>query len=88
MNGKTFGELLASDDKDYFYMMHLSDRGKEKRERLWTYDLQEKMSGLDITDIVKRDWVTLSESEREMAGNHWIHQFDLFCKICGSCRFV
>lgn len=84
MNGKTFGELLASEHKDYFYMMHLSYRGKE-RERLWTYALEKKMIGLDLPDIVTRDWVTLSESERERAGSHWINQFDLFCMSERAC---
>ena len=80
MNGKTFGELLASEHKDHFYLMHLSyGLDKKERERLWKYATEGNMIGLDLPDIVKRDWVTLSESERERAGSHWINQFDLFC---------
>jgi len=84
MNGRTFGELLASERMDYFYMMHLSYNGRD-RERLWTYALRERIIGLDLPDIVTRDWVTLSEPDRERAGEHWIRQFDLFCKSTRPC---
>jgi len=69
--------------------MHLSyGLNKKERERLWKYATEKNMIGLDLPDIVTRDWVTLSESEREMAGPHWIRQFDRFCNEMHKGDFV
>ena len=39
VEGRTFGELLSSEHKDYFYIMHLSYGGdKIQRERPWKFD--------------------------------------------------
>lgn len=50
-----FGDLLRSERKDYFYIMHLSyGTNKAERERLWNYAIDKKMIGLDLPDIVRK----------------------------------
>ena len=81
MSGRTFGELLASEHRDRFYIMHLSyGMDLVERERLWEFATDRNMIGLDLPNIVRRNWTTLSRAERERAGSHWIRQFDLFCQ--------
>jgi hypothetical protein len=80
VNGRTFGELLASEHKDHFYMMHLSyGSDKTQRKRLWEYAIHNNTIGLDW-ETVRRDWDTLSESERQGTSWFWTRQFNLFCK--------
>ena len=75
-----FGDLLSSEKRDYFYIMHLSYGNDEKeRKRLWNYATENNIIGLDLPDKVKKDWVTLSELERQVVSNVWTRQFDLFC---------
>jgi hypothetical protein len=80
MEGRTFGELLSSEHKDYFYIMHLSyGSDKTQRERLWKCATDKNMIGLDWYEVT-RDWVTLSESEQQALSHRgWIRQFNLFC---------
>jgi hypothetical protein len=60
--------------------MHLSyGPNKEQRKRLWEYATKNNMIGLDIPDIVTRNWASLSPREQESAGRHWKRQFNLFC---------
>lgn len=81
MDGRTLGDLISSEHKDHFYLMHLSyGSDKSERKRLWKYAADRNMIGLDLPDVVKRDWVTLSESEKRKVPRNWIRQFDLFCK--------
>jgi hypothetical protein len=81
VDGKTLGDLLSSEHKDHFYIMHLSyGSDKNERERLWKYATDKNMIGLDLPDVVTKDWVTLSESERQATPRNWIRQFDLFCR--------
>lgn len=76
-----FGDLLLSEHKDHFYVMHLSyGVNKRERKRLWNYAKDNDLIGLDLPNIVKRNWTTLSELERKVARRTWIRQFDLFCK--------
>jgi len=80
VNGRTFGELLASEHKDHFYMMHLSyGKDKTQRKRLWEYAINNRTIGLDW-DTVRRNWITLSEIERQETSWFWNRQFDLFCR--------
>lgn len=81
MNGRTFGELLASEHKDYFYIMHLSyGSDKKERERLWKYATDNNTIGLDWHTI-KRKWETpLSKEELENTSQFWIRQFKRFCE--------
>lgn len=75
-----FGDLLRSERKDYFYIMHLSyGTNKAERERLWNYAIDKKMIGLDLPDIVRKAWTTLSEPEKQAVSKRWKRQFDLFC---------
>jgi len=64
MKNGTFGELLSSEHKDHFYIMHLSyGPDKIQRGRLWKYATVKNTIGLDH-HAVKKDWLTFSESER------------------------
>lgn|GEM_PF-1862995 len=83
VEGRTFGELLSSEHKDYFYIMHLSyGSDKTQRERPWKYalDKDENMIGLDWCEVT-RDWFTLSESEQQALVRDWTRQSNLFCGI-------
>jgi hypothetical protein len=43
-----FGELLRSEKKNCFYLMHLSYGGDKKdQQRLWNYALENNLIGLD-----------------------------------------
>jgi hypothetical protein len=80
LSNKTFGEILASENKDYFYLMHLSyGRDLDQRKRLWEIALSKNMIGLDLPEEVKRNWVNLSVEEQESVGTHWKWQFNRFC---------
>ena len=81
MNGRTFGELLASEHKDHFYMMHLSyGSDKTQRKRLWKYAIANNTIGLDWHTI-KRKWeAPLSKEELENTSQFWIRQFKRFCE--------
>ena len=80
VNGRTFGELLASEHRDHFYLMHLSyGTDKNERRRLWEYATTHNIIGLDW-ETVRRDWVTLSDTERQETSWFWTRQFDLFCR--------
>jgi hypothetical protein len=80
LDGKTFGEILASEHKDHFYIMHLSyGSNKTHRERLWNYAVSNNLIGLDWYEAT-RDWVTLTEAEQQsLEHTGWILQFNLFC---------
>lgn len=83
VEGRTFGELLSSEHKDYFYIMHLSYGGdKTQSERPWKFDINkdENMIGLDWCEVT-RDWFTLSESEQQALVRFWTRDYDLFCGI-------
>jgi hypothetical protein len=81
MKNRTLGDLLSSENKDYFYIMHLSyGMNKSQRKRLWKYATDNNMIGLDLPDIVDQDWANLSDSERQATPPNWIRQFDLFCR--------
>ena len=81
MSVRTFGALLASENKNYFYLMHLSyGQDKKQRKRLWELAIKEKMIGLDIRDSVTKNWVNLSNEEQKSVGQHWEKQFRLFCE--------
>jgi hypothetical protein len=83
VEGRTFGELLSSEHKDYFYIMHLSyGSDKTQRERPWKYDINkdENMIGLDWCEVT-RDWFTLSESEQQALVRDWTRDYNLFCGI-------
>lgn len=67
-----FGELLKSEKKNYFYIMHLSYGGDKKdQERLWNYALENNLIGLDSPKLVKADWATLSEEEKSVVKLTW-----------------
>lgn len=75
-----FGELLKSEKKNYFYIMHLSYGGDKKdQERLWNYALENNLIGLDSPKLVKADWATLSEEEKSVVSSTWKRQFNIFC---------
>jgi hypothetical protein len=83
VEGRTFGELLSSEHKDYFYIMHLSyGSDKNQRKRPWKYviDKEENMIGLDWCEVT-RDWFTLSESEQQALVRDWTRDYDLFWGI-------
>jgi len=81
VENRTLGDLLSSENKDHFYIMHLSyGMNKSERKRLWKYATDNNMIGLDLPYIVKKDWTTLSDSERQATPQNWIRQFDLFCR--------
>jgi len=75
-----FEDLLLSEKKNYFYIMHLSYGGdKKEQERLWNYATSHNLIGLDQPKIVKTDWTTLSEPEKKATSRTWIRQFNDFC---------
>ena len=79
MNGRTFGELLASENRDHFYLMHLSyGRYMDQRRRLWELATSDNVIGLDCRSV-RRNWATLSEPERQETSQFWARQFELFC---------
>jgi hypothetical protein len=80
MSNSTFGDLLVSENKNHFYIMHLSyGPDLKERERLWRFALKRNIIGLDLPKIVTKDWINVSQSIRKKAGSHWEKQFDLFC---------
>jgi HKD family nuclease len=76
----TLGDLLDELNKDYFFMMHLSYRGKEK-ERLWKFAVQNEVIGLQ-RKFVNENWAKIREKVLGHIDGTWIYQFDRFC-TCG-----
>ena len=82
-NGKgigTLGDLLHELEKDYFFMMHLSYKGKEK-ERLWNFAIQNELIGLQRKSV-NDDWAKIRDHIIDKIDGVWIYQFDRFCR-CG-----
>jgi predicted Mrr-cat superfamily restriction endonuclease len=75
-----FGELLRSEKKNCFYLMHLSYGGDKKdQQRLWNYALENNLIGLDSPKLIKANWTTLSEEEKSVVSSTWKRQFNIFC---------
>lgn len=70
--------LLSGRQKEYFYIMHLSYNGRE-RKRLWNYAKENNLIGLDVPSIVTDNWVNIRDSVKEQLPNIWVRQFDIFC---------
>jgi len=82
-----FGDLLANSEKEYFFIMHLSYDGTNKRN-LWNYAKNNSLIGLDQPKIVKNDWVKVRETLKGTMGKGWVRQFDLFCTKIKKDDFV
>lgn len=81
MKGRTFGDLLSSEHKDHFFLMHLSDNGKD-RERLWKHAKDNSVIGLDSVTEVPRPYWEMSDSEKQsLRLRHPIlfNEFEMFC---------
>ena len=74
----TVENLLLEKGRDYFYIMHLSYDGRERR-RLWNFARRENLIGLSYPDIVDNDWVKIREVVKDVLPNIWVRQFDAFC---------
>jgi hypothetical protein len=68
-------DLLSEKGNDYFYIMHLSYNGRE-RKRLWNYAERREIIGLDHHDV-NRDWNNVRESVE--ISRIWRKQFEMFC---------
>jgi len=66
-------------DKGYFYIMHLSWRGRQRKE-LWNYARENDLIGLDYPPVVKDDWNKVRDMVKENLPKIWVRQFDMFCK--------
>jgi hypothetical protein len=86
---RKFGDLLAAEGKDHFYVMHLSySRDKTHKKRLWEYASEKNRIGLNC-DTVTENWATLSESERKKKTSpRWKAQFNYFCEKIGVGDYV
>lgn len=71
-------DLLSEKEKDYFYIMHLSYNGRE-RKRLWNYAKENNLIGLDYPDVVTDDWNKIREAVKGSLPPIWVKQFDMFC---------
>lgn len=66
-------------NKDYFYIMHLS-RGKNcDREELWDFARRKRIIGLDHRDV-SGDWPEVKDEVRNNLSFQWAKQFDMFCE--------
>jgi hypothetical protein len=75
-------ELLSALGKDYFYIMHLSYGGSEKK-RLWDYAVDKQVIGLDLPRDVTDNWSKIRQSAVKILKSGWINQFDMFCYEMG-----
>lgn len=90
------GQLLSDMGKEYFYIMHLSYKGRERR-RLWQYAQRDKVVGLSHR-AVNDNWVGVRELVKGSLVPIWVRQFDMFCYemrrvdiiliLCGWIRFL
>ena len=71
--------LLEQENLDYFYIMHLSWDGKQRR-RLWNYAKQNKIIGLSQWNV-DVDWEKASSRIKNSVSNIWKSQFDYFCSM-------
>lgn len=71
--------LLEQRDLTYFYIMHLSWNGRQRR-RLWNYAKQNRIIGLSHR-YVDVDWEKASSRIKDLVSNIWKSQFDYFCKM-------
>lgn len=71
--------LLKQRNLDYFYIMHLSWDGKQRR-RLWNYAKQNKIIGLSHGNV-DVDWEKASSRIKNSVSNIWKSQFDYFCSM-------
>ena len=71
------GQLLSDTGEEYFYIMHLSYEGRERR-RLWQYAQRDRVIGLSH-HAVNGDWVEVRELVMGSLVPIWVRQFDMFC---------
>ncbi len=71
--------LLKQRHLHYFYIMHLSWDGKQRR-RLWNYAKQNKIIGLSHGNV-DVDWEKASSRIKNSVSNIWKSQFDYFCSM-------
>jgi predicted Mrr-cat superfamily restriction endonuclease len=71
-------DLLLDKGKNYFYLMHLSYNGKQRRE-LWNFAKENDLIGLDVPEIVTDDWSKICHSVKRRLSKTWIRQFNIFC---------
>lgn len=68
-------DLLSIKKRDYFYIMHLSYDGRQRR-RLWNYAREGNLIGLSHGDV-NDDW---NKVQKFVAvSDTWRRQFDTFC---------
>jgi hypothetical protein len=82
-----FGKLLLNNNRDHFFIMHLSYNGKNKT-KLWNYAVKNNLIGLDVPGIVIDDWSVIRERVMNELGTGWTRQFDYFCDGIGKGDFI
>ncbi len=66
-------------NKDYFYIMHLSWGKNYRREELWDFARRKGIIGLDHPDV-PGDWAKVKNKVNNRLSNQWVKQFDMFCE--------
>jgi len=72
-----FRSFVSNEGKDYFYIMHLSYDGEE-RKRLWNYAKDNNIIGLSHRNV-SDGWTRVRKTARNLIGRGWVRQFDTFC---------
>ncbi|MCW4016882.1 MAG: hypothetical protein NWF06_10965 [Candidatus Bathyarchaeota archaeon] len=70
-------DLLRSNNKDLFYIMHLSYEGCEQ-ERFWNYAREKSIIGISHPFITE-DWNSNRDFNKKALTSTWVKQFDMFC---------
>jgi hypothetical protein len=71
-------DLIKNKGRNYFYIMHLSYNGENRRE-LWNFAKKNNLIGLDVPGIVYDDWFKIRHSVVKKLSKTWIRQFDIIC---------
>jgi len=72
-------DLLNKKNLDYFYIMHLSYEGRERR-RLWNHAKKDNIIGLQHIKI-NEDWEEATSDTKNSLSNLWRSQFNYFCDM-------
>ena len=72
-------DLLKQENKDYFYIMHMSWEGRYREER-WKYARKYNIIGLQHNKIEK-NWVIANSNIKKSISKIWQRQFDYFCNM-------
>jgi hypothetical protein len=82
-----FGRLLSNNNRDRFFIMHLSYNGKNKT-KLWNYAVENELIGLDVPGIVPDNLSIIRRKVTNELGKGWTRQFNCFCDIMRKGDFV